>query len=65
MPAKSDQIGTDLPLAAEVTGQVDRLWLVTGYAGVAASEVAWFFDSYEPITQKEFEGVRVILGERK
>ena len=65
MPVQSASTGTDLLQAREVIGPAERLWLITGYADVAPSEVAWFFENYEPVSQQEYVGVRVILGERK
>ncbi len=47
----------------ETIAQAKRLWLITGYAGVAPGEADWFFTRYAVIDERNYLGVRVMQGQ--
>lgn len=57
-----DQRG--LPDVDTALAPAERVWLVTGYNPLEPDRLAWFYEDYVVLSEREFLGVDVILGER-
>lgn len=53
----------DLPDVDMATAPAERVWVVVGYVPLEPDRLEWFYDEYTVVSEREFLGVRVMLGE--
>jgi hypothetical protein len=61
----ADYAGDDrnLPDVDVAVDAAERVWLVTGYNPLAEDQLDWFYAEYVVVSEREFLGVQVVLGE--